>query len=99
MIFTRSTQDLPRWLATAVMGATLLLLVLSNTTKSPFNGHSNSFISPDQSGVVRVWNTALIQGTYYKLKAEKRALSGPISDLAWSPDGTKIVAVGQGRET
>jgi len=53
----------------------------------------------DERGVVRVWHAnEVVQGVYFKLKSEKPALSGPVNDLAWSPDSTKIVAVGHGRD-
>jgi WD40 repeat protein len=48
---------------------------------------------------VRVWHAhEVVQGVYFKLKSEKPALAGAVLDLAWSPDSTKIVAVGHGRD-
>jgi WD40 repeat protein len=46
-----------------------------------------------------VWHAhEVVQGVYFKLKSEKPALAGAVLDLAWSPDSTKIVAVGHGRD-
>src|SRR5689334_11291996 len=53
----------------------------------------------DERGIVRVWHAhEVVQGVYFKLKSEKPALAGAVLDLAWSPDSTKIVAVGHGRD-
>jgi WD40 repeat protein len=49
--------------------------------------------SGDVSGRVRVWGL----NEDYTLKAEHQPLSGAIDDIAWSDDGQRIVASGDGR--
>jgi len=68
------------------------------TTVARYSPCGRYVASADQTGLVRIWNTEVIQGVYFKLKSEKPVIGGPVFDLAWSPDSTKIVAVGQGRE-
>eukprot|EP00824_Muranothrix_gubernata_P008713 TRINITY_DN21217_c0_g1_i1.p1 TRINITY_DN21217_c0_g1~~TRINITY_DN21217_c0_g1_i1.p1 ORF type:complete len:597 (-),score=119.83 TRINITY_DN21217_c0_g1_i1:105-1895(-) len=51
--------------------------------------------SGDVTGKVRIWDTTNIE---HILKAEFQLLSGPVLDLAWSPDSQRIVVVGEGRE-
>lgn len=48
----------------------------------------------DASGKVRIWDTT--QKTHI-LKAEYQPMSGPIKDIAWSPDSKRIVVGGDGR--
>jgi len=68
------------------------------TTVARYSPDGNLVASGDQTGTVRIWNTQIIQGTIHKLKLEKRALGGAISDIAWSPDSKVIVVVGTGKE-
>jgi WD40 repeat protein len=69
------------------------------TTVARYSPDKRWIASADERGVVRVWHAnEVVQGVYFKLKSEKPALSGPVNDLAWSPDSTKIVAVGHGRD-
>lgn len=51
--------------------------------------------SADQSGKVRIWDTV---NKEHILKIEIQPLSGPIKDLAWSPDSQRMIVVGEGRE-
>ena len=51
--------------------------------------------SADKSGKVRIWDTV---NREHILKNEYQPISGPIKDLAWSPDNQRIVCVGDGRE-
>ncbi len=51
--------------------------------------------SADKSGKVRIWDTV---NKEHILKNEFQPISGPIKDLAWSPDNQRIVVVGEGRE-
>ena len=44
---------------------------------------------------VRIWDTV---NREHILKNEFQPISGPIKDLAWSPDNQRIVVVGEGRE-
>lgn len=55
-----------------------------------------TFLSnPDQSGKVRIWDTV---NKEHILKNEFQPISGPIKDIAWSPDNQRMVIVGEGRE-
>lgn len=49
----------------------------------------------DQSGKVRIWDTI---NKEHILKNEFQPITGPIKDLAWSPDNQRMVVVGEGRE-
>jgi len=51
--------------------------------------------SADQSGKVRIWDTV---NKEHLCKIEIQPLSGPIKDLAWSPDNQRMIVVGEGRE-
>jgi WD40 repeat protein len=51
--------------------------------------------SADKSGKVRIWDTV---NKEHVLKNEFQPISGPIKDLAWSPDNQRMVVVGEGRE-
>lgn len=51
--------------------------------------------SGDVSGRVRVWGL----NDDLTLKAEHQPLSGAIDDIAWSDDGQRIVACGDGKGT
>ncbi|KAK7603230.1 hypothetical protein V9T40_003229 [Parthenolecanium corni] len=51
--------------------------------------------SADQSGKVRIWDTV---NKEHILKNEFQPITGPIKDLAWSPDNQRMVVVGEGRE-
>jgi WD repeat-containing protein 1 (actin-interacting protein 1) len=51
--------------------------------------------SGDVSGTVRIWDTI---NKEHILKAEYRALGGPILDMDWSDDSKRIVVGGDGRE-
>jgi WD40 repeat protein len=68
------------------------------TTVARYSPCGRYVASADSTGLVRVWHTEVVQGVYFKLKSEKPVIAGPILDMAWSHDSTKIVAVGQGRE-
>lgn len=69
------------------------------TTVARYSPDRRWIASADERGIVRVWHAhEVVQGVYFKLKSEKPALAGAVLDLAWSPDSTKIVAVGHGRD-
>eukprot|EP00004_Rigifila_ramosa_P024479 TRINITY_DN710_c0_g1_i4.p1 TRINITY_DN710_c0_g1~~TRINITY_DN710_c0_g1_i4.p1 ORF type:complete len:490 (-),score=93.97 TRINITY_DN710_c0_g1_i4:440-1909(-) len=51
--------------------------------------------SADEQGNVRIWDTTQKE---HILKFETKPFAGSISDLSWSPDSQRIVAVGEGRE-
>lgn len=53
------------------------------------------FLSSDQSGKVRIWDTV---NKEHILKNEFQPISGPIKDIAWSADNQRMVIVGEGRE-
>ncbi|XP_043463135.1 actin-interacting protein 1 isoform X1 [Leptopilina heterotoma] len=51
--------------------------------------------SGDQSGKIRIWDTV---NKEHILKNEFQPISGPIKDIAWSPDSQRLIVVGEGRE-
>ena len=51
--------------------------------------------SGDASGKIRIWDTINAE---HILKIELPVLAGPVTDLAWTEDSKRIVAVGDGRE-
>jgi WD40 repeat protein len=51
--------------------------------------------SGDVSGTLRIWDTTQLE---HPLKIELKVLSGPILDIAWSPDNQRIIVVGDGKE-
>jgi len=51
--------------------------------------------SGDVAGNLRIWDTTQLE---HPLKIELRVLSGPIADIAWSPDNQRIIVVGDGKE-
>jgi len=51
--------------------------------------------SGDVAGTIRIWDTTQKE---HILKLEIKVLSGPITDLQWSDDSKRIVAVGDGKE-
>lgn len=58
---------------------------------------SGSFVaSGDTSGVVRIW---ACDNPDQILKLDTPMLGGKVLDLAWSGDGQRVVAVGEGRES
>mmetsp|Transcript_36229 Transcript_36229/g.114292 ORF Transcript_36229/g.114292 Transcript_36229/m.114292 type:complete len:510 (-) Transcript_36229:260-1789(-) len=64
------------------------------TTVARFSPNGEWIASGDITGTVRVWP---VDTDDHKLKLEIQAISGSISDIAWSPDGERIVAVGDSR--
>ena len=55
----------------------------------------NNIHVSDVSGKLRIWDTTQEE---HLLKYEYQPLSGPIKDVAWSPDSKRIVVTGDGRE-
>eukprot|EP00163_Fabomonas_tropica_P014165 TRINITY_DN2585_c1_g1_i6.p1 TRINITY_DN2585_c1_g1~~TRINITY_DN2585_c1_g1_i6.p1 ORF type:complete len:528 (-),score=175.77 TRINITY_DN2585_c1_g1_i6:386-1969(-) len=47
-------------------------------------------------GTVRIWDT--VNTEEHPLKLEVRCLSGPVADIAWSPDNQRLIVVGEGSE-
>ena len=50
---------------------------------------------PDVRGKVRIWDTV---NPEHLCKNEYPVIGGEIKDIDWSPDSTKLVIVGDGRE-
>ncbi len=70
-----------------------------NHPKSSFISHAHlpplSLLFSDVSGTLRIWDTTQLE---HPLKIELRVLSGPILDIAWSPDNQRLIVVGDGKE-
>ena len=49
----------------------------------------------DVIGNVRIWDTTQKE---HILKIELKVISGPITDIQWSEDSKRVVAVGEGKE-
>eukprot|EP01088_Endostelium_zonatum_P010060 TRINITY_DN233_c0_g1_i1.p1 TRINITY_DN233_c0_g1~~TRINITY_DN233_c0_g1_i1.p1 ORF type:complete len:697 (-),score=186.30 TRINITY_DN233_c0_g1_i1:69-2051(-) len=69
------------------------------TTVARYSPDRRYIASGDETGTVRIWNTEIVQGTYFKLQFEKKCFGGVINDIAWDPESQRIAAVGNGRET
>jgi len=65
------------------------------TTVARYSPSGFYIASGDITGTVRIWDTTQKE---HILKIELKVLSGPISDLQWSDDSKRIVAVGDGKE-
>jgi len=65
-------------------------------TVAAYAPSGNYIASGDCSGLVRVWDTINAE---HILKIEVQAIAGEIRDIAWTGDSTRIVAVGDGRES
>lgn len=77
------------------------------TTAVAFAPSGNYIASGDESGHIKIWDTAILSGPASKdilpfdeptVKSEFQILSGPIKSIAWDGDGTRIIAVGQGKD-
>jgi len=65
------------------------------TTCAQYSPSGYYIASGDIQGNVRIWDTTQKE---HPLKIELKVLSGPINDIAWSPDSQRVVVVGDGRE-
>lgn len=65
-------------------------------TAAAFSPSGYYVCSGDEAGNIRIWATDNADRT---LKLEIQPLSGPIRDIAWSPDNQRIVIVGEGKGT
>ena len=68
-------------------------------TVARFSTNGQYVASADSTGMVRIWHLEDVDGMKHKLKFEKKALGGSVSDMAWCPESKRIVAVGSGRDT
>ncbi|CEH17396.1 WD40 repeat stress protein/actin interacting protein [Ceraceosorus bombacis] len=68
----------------------------TNVTVARVSPNGYYCASADAAGNIRVWDLA---GEEMILKLEKKALSGPIRDLAWDGESKRIAAVGEGKES
>jgi WD40 repeat protein len=67
---------------------------MAATTVARFSPSGFYVASGDCSGQVRVWDAVEAVNT----KGEYSIISGRIKDIAWDGDGTRVIAVGDGRE-
>eukprot|EP00002_Diphylleia_rotans_P007623 TRINITY_DN17282_c0_g1_i1.p1 TRINITY_DN17282_c0_g1~~TRINITY_DN17282_c0_g1_i1.p1 ORF type:complete len:608 (+),score=126.31 TRINITY_DN17282_c0_g1_i1:71-1894(+) len=65
------------------------------TTVAKYSPSRFYIASGDEHGNVRIWDTTQAE---HILKFQCKPIAGPISDIAWSPDSQRIIAVGEGRE-
>lgn len=65
------------------------------TTVAKYSPSGFYIASGDVSGTLRIWDTTQLE---HPLKIELKVLSGPITDIAWSPDNQRIIVVGDGKE-
>jgi len=65
------------------------------TTVARYSPSGFYIASGDITGTVRIWDTTQKE---HILKIELKVLGGAISDLQWSDDSKRIVAVGEGKE-
>jgi len=68
------------------------------TTVARYSPDRKFIASGDQSGMLRIWHVEIVQGIAHKLKLEKKALGGAISDIEWDSESKRVMAVGQGRD-
>lgn len=72
------------------------------TTVATFAPSGNYIASGDESGAVKIWDTALGgDGSPFEqpyIKSEFQILSGPIRSIAWDADSSRIIAVGSGKD-
>lgn len=73
------------------------------TTVATFSPSGNYIASGDESGQVKIWDTSVHgkENTFEQpvIKSEFQILSGPIKSIAWDADNSRVIAVGQGKDT
>jgi len=60
----------------------------------PFNGKKHMAASGASDGSIQIWSLE----TGELIKRHEKALAGPLRDVYWSFDGTKVTIVGEGKE-
>lgn len=65
-------------------------------TVAAYAPSGNYIASGDSAGQVRIWDTINAE---HILKIEVQAIAGEIRDIAWTGDSSRVVAVGDGRES
>lgn len=89
------------------VGAKQFTKHIHTTTAATFAPSGNYVASGDESGQVKIWDSAVVgestDGTESAfeqpyIKSEFQILSGPIKDIAWDADNSRIIAVGQGKD-
>lgn len=78
----------------------------SPATVATFAPSGNYVASGDESGQVKIWDTAVISGAAAEpetfacpnTKSEFQILAGPIKSIAWDADSSRVIAVGQGKD-
>ncbi|KAK6456593.1 actin interacting protein 1 [Scheffersomyces xylosifermentans] len=80
---------------------------IHTTTAATFAPSGNYVASADESGALKIWDTAVVSGAGVdassifeqpNIKSEFQILSGPIKSIAWDADSSRIIAVGQGKD-
>lgn len=89
------------------VGAKQFTKHIHTTTAATFAPSGNYVASGDESGQVKIWDSAVVGGStdgtesafeQPYIKSEFQILSGPIKDIAWDADNSRIIAVGQGKD-
>lgn len=65
------------------------------TTVARYSPSGFYIASADVAGNVRIWDTTQKE---HILKIELKIIAGPVTDLQWSDDSKRIIAVGEGKE-
>lgn len=78
-----------------------------NTTVAAFSPSGNYVASGDETGQVKIWDTAVVSGAAGStegvfeqpyIKSEFQILAGPIRGIAWDADNARVIAVGEGKD-
>lgn len=71
-----------------------------NTTAAAFSPSGNYIASGDANGNLKIWSAEKLSQTFERppIKSEFQVLLGPVRAITWDADGTRIIAVGEGKE-
>lgn len=72
---------------------------LSSATVAKFSPSGYYIASGDKTGFLKVFSSKRNEDGDYIKKAEYQVLSGPIRDIAWSPDNQRLLVVGEGKDS
>lgn len=72
----------------------------STTTAVSFAPSGNYVASGDANGNVKIWSAEKLSDSFEQppVKSEFQVLLGPVRSISWDADGTRIIAVGEGKE-
>lgn len=70
------------------------------TTAAAFSPSSNYVASGDSNGNLKIWSAEKLSLEFENppVKSEFQVLLGPVRAITWDADGTRIIAVGEGKE-